>query len=158
MLEIKVYKLSSILLEMTNTKKKSCATSNCKKKVVKKKVQKIKNKTSRKKPKVQTLKNAAYLSLLGNTKQKKRRSLLIDYAGKDDIDAICQCIFNVLGGNVKVSNTTFNRLKKHKKTLRYLVNRRVNDKQRKAVLKQKGGFLPFLIPLAIKLISSFVGR
>ena len=87
---------------------------------------------------------------------KKKRSLLIDYAGKDDLDAICQCIFNVLSGNIRISGTTFNKLKKHKKTLRYLMNRGVNNQQRKKVLKQKGGFLPFLLPLAVKLLGGIV--
>ena len=137
----------------------SKAKKNSNKKVKKSTKKKAKPRTtchSKKKGTSRISRHTAYLSLLGNTKQKKRRSLLIDFAGKDDLDAVCQCIFNVLAGNIKISTSTFNKLKKHKKTLRYLINRRVNNQQRKKVLKQKGGFLPFLLPLAVKLLGGLV--
>ena len=66
-------------------------------------VHKKKKVVPKKKPSVKALRHTTFLSLLGSTKERNRRNLLIEYAGKDDLDAICQCIFNLLSGNIKVS-------------------------------------------------------
>ena len=103
------------------------------------------------------LKRKDFLTLLGSAKTRKRRNSLIDYADKFDILAVCECITNALRGNIKLTPANFKRLKRHKKCMRALSNEKLSLKKRKATLKQKGGFLPLLIPAAVSAISSLLG-
>ena len=103
------------------------------------------------------LKRKDFLTLLASAKTKKRRNALIDYADKDDILAICECITNALRGNIKLTPAKIKRLKRHKECLRVLSKTGVSLKKRKAALKQNGGFLPLLIPAAVSAISSLLG-
>ena len=84
--------------------------------------------------------------------------MLIEFADKDDMKSISECILNALRGNITLTPKTYAKLKKHKTVLRYLINKRVNNKKRKAALKQKGGFLPLLIPLAVSLLGGLAKK
>ena len=94
------------------------------------------------------------LSALSHCKIKIRKAIL-DNADKDLIDAICQCFFNLLRGNIKLSQLQKEKLSKYRHTLRRLVNKS-SLKQKKKILIQNGGFLEFLIPAAISGISSII--
>lgn len=117
----------------------------------------IKKKTNRKTKKPLAYVNSDYLSLLGKTKNKKKRDILIDIATNDQLKAILECIFNILDGSVLLSKTHIDKLKKHKSVLRKHRNDKLSTEQRKLLLKQKGGFLNVLLPIASGILGSILG-
>lgn len=123
---------------------------------------KIKQKKKKQGNKDKTFKSLAYkkknyLTLLGNTSKKRKRDLLIDYGEKDDIQAICECIHNVLQGKITLPKRKLGLLKKHRKCLRSLTSGGLSLKSKKNSLKQRGGFLSVLLPAAISAIASIAG-
>ena len=94
------------------------------------------------------------LRVLANCKSKLRKAIL-NNADKELVDAICQCVFNILQGNVKLNTKETHKLKSYRTALRKLVDKS-SLKTKKKILVQKGGFLQFLIPAAITGISSII--
>jgi hypothetical protein len=99
-------------------------------------------------------KNKDLLVALSSCKPKIRKAILQN-ADKDLIDAICQCVFNLLDGNINLSNTEKIKLSQYKRKLRKIIEKS-NFKTKKKILIQKGGFLQFLIPAAITGISEII--
>ena len=104
------------------------------------------------------LKHKDFLTLLGNSKQRKRRNALIELGTNEEIDSISECILNILQGKVKLKSQEIKKLQKIKQYLRLLANKKCSIKKRKTLLKQKGGFLAALIPLAISAVTSLLGN
>ena len=78
-------------------------------------------------------------SILQEANQKKRAAL-IDYANKDQINAVSELVLNTLKGRVPISQATHSHLARHKNTLRKLARRKTSLKARKKLLQsQKGG-------------------
>lgn len=104
------------------------------------------------------LKKKDFLSLLSKSKEGKRRRALLDIASKQEIDAISECLLNILNGKVKLAPGKLNKLRKVKRHLRDLTNKKCCFKKRKQILKQQGGFLPTLLPVALSVLGSLFGR
>lgn len=98
-----------------------------------------------------------FLSLLGKTKNRKRRKKLIDYADRYDIRAICECIQNFLNEHIDMSPEKIEEIGKYKTLLRSLMEKELTNEERKRALKQRGGFLPLLIPAVLSAISGIAG-
>lgn len=80
---------------------------------------------------------------------KSQRNAILKLADRNIVRAICECILNVVSGNVKVSKNSLKRLKKHKHFLRELASpkKKPSWKKRKQILVQRGsGILPLIIP------------
>lgn len=105
---------------------------------------------------IKTVTRKDFLNLLAESKNPKRRRLLVEWAGKNDLDAISEISLNTLRGNVKLSPSTYKKIQKYKKALRTLALKKASIKKRKQIIKQQGGFLPFLIPAALLVVSSIV--
>jgi len=120
----------------------------------------VKTKTKRPKIKIQknslALKHKEFLTLLAKTKDKKRRNKLIDAGDNNEIRAISECIMNIIQGNVPITKSQLKQLKQHKNVLRSLSKKCYSMKRKKIILKQKGGFLPALLPMALKAIGGFL--
>lgn len=101
------------------------------------------------------LKNIEILNLLANCK-KCMRTNIIKSGSKDLIASICECIDNVLSNNAKLTPQDRQILYKYKSPLRKIIKKSSLEKKKK-ILIQKGGFLQFLIPIAISAISSLIG-
>lgn len=97
-----------------------------------------------------------FLTLLAKSKKPKQRKLLMEWAEKTDINAISECAFNVLRGNVPLTAKQRKKLGKFKRTLRTLCNKKTSDRIKKREIVQHGGFLPFLIPLALHAATSII--
>ena len=108
----------------------------------------------KKKSKPLAVMHSDYLSLLGKTKNRKKRTQLIDYGNREQIDAVKECAHNVLEGSVPVTKNDIQRLKKHKTALRNFASPRLPLYQKKAILKQSGGFLNLLLPIAMSALGS----
>jgi hypothetical protein len=99
-------------------------------------------------------KNNNLLELVATSKKKLRNSI-IKGSDKEFIYSICECILNVMNGNIKLDKKTFDKLKVYKQTFKKLLKKsKLNEK--KNLIVQKGGFLEFLIPAVISGISSIV--
>lgn len=104
------------------------------------------------------LKKKDYLTLLATSKEAKRRKALLEIASRTEIDAISECLLNILSGKVKIPPKKLHHLRKIKRHLRDLTNKRCSFKKRKQILKQKGGFLPTLLPIALSVLGSLFGK
>jgi hypothetical protein len=99
--------------------------------------------------------NADVLSYLLRAQPKIRRSI-IEGSTKDVVDTLCECILNVINGNVPVTAQQKRQLIRHKSDLRKLVTGRVNLTEKKRVL-QKGGFFPILAKVLAPVVGSLLG-
>jgi hypothetical protein len=86
---------------------------------------------------------------------KKNRIKILKEGNKDFILCICECILNTLNGNIKYPPKVFEKLKKNKYVLRK-INKIKKVKEKKDFLIQKGGFLHYLLPAAISVITSLI--
>lgn len=84
------------------------------------------------------------------------RKNLLKRLPSSGIKAICECILNVLKGNVLLSKQQKKCLSKHKNTLRQIANKRGSLFTKKKLILQKGGFLNVLIPAALTAITSLI--
>ena len=90
-------------------------------------------------------KNISYLDVLAKAKPSQRKAIL-QTADKDLILCLCECILNVLNGNVPLKPDIQEKLGKYKAQLRILASKETPAKYRKDILVQKGGaFLPLLL-------------
>lgn len=97
-----------------------------------------------------------FLTLLGKSKQGKRRKMLLEAATSDEIRAVAECALNLLKNHIRLNGNQKRKLKRHKETLRYIAHRGTNIKKKRRAMQQKGGFLTSLLPLAISAVSSLV--
>ena len=93
------------------------------------------------------------LKVLGRSKAKLRKAIL-QHCDNEVINTICDCIYNVVKGNVPgVKEKEIKKLVPHKKTLIKL-SQRIPLKEKRKTLVQKGGaVLPFLLPLVAPLLA-----
>ena len=94
------------------------------------------------------------LKTISNCKSKYRKCILLK-ADKELINIICECVYNTLLGNVKLSEKDRLNLFKYKNILRRLVEKSTLQHKKK-ILIQKGGFLQFIIPAVITGIASII--
>ena len=99
------------------------------------------------------LKHKDYLTLLSTSKNKCRRQHLLHAASSSEIRSVTECIQNLVEGNIPLGKKELQHLQQYKRVLRTLAQKCVATKEKRAILKQKGGFLSFLLPLAIKAVA-----
>jgi hypothetical protein len=98
--------------------------------------------------------------LLPELKRLRRMTLserkqYIKLCGKKFIYDVCECVKNLLKGNVPLKSAHLTCLKRHKQSLRQLSVKSTSLRARKKLL-QKGGFLGFLLPSLISGLVSLV--
>lgn len=112
----------------------------------------------KKKQQPKVVRNADYLSLLGRTKNKRKRQQLIALADRDQVGAISEIIDNILRGTLVLNTAQQKRLRRYKTCMRELVLRSTPLQRKKQYLHTySGGFLPFLISAALPVIGNLVG-
>ena len=94
------------------------------------------------------------LKILARPKSKYRK-LIIQSADKKLVQAICECIHNVLKGNINISESEKKRLKSYRSVLHELI-KKSTLKTKKKILIQRGGFLEVLLPAVISGIASII--
>jgi len=73
------------------------------------------------------------------------------------IKTVCECALNLLRGNIPLTEKDKKQLKPFKRSLRKLSNKKVPLYKKRRLLVQRGeGFLGFLLPAAISVISSLI--
>lgn len=83
---------------------------------------------------------------------------VIHDANDEVIKCICECIQNVLNGVVKIPQATKRKLKRHKRKIRQINNKRIGIRRKRKLLEQSGGFLPMLLAPVVGLLGSVVGE
>ena len=86
---------------------------------------------------------------------KRMRTSIINSSTHDLIDTICECVLNLLNGNINLSDSEKTHLSKYKNVLRKLLERK-KIKEKKKILIQKGGFLQFLLPSVITGLTTLI--
>ena len=94
------------------------------------------------------------LNALESAKPRQRRALIAT-AENELIHKICELVLNVLNGNVALSESETSKLKRYKKVLRQLIDKRVKVRQKRQLLVQKGGFLSAIIGPALAELSIY---
>lgn len=79
---------------------------------------------------------------------KNQRKIILKSVDRAIVKLICECILNIINGNIKISGSNKTNLGKHKKVLRKLVDpqKKINWRKRREILVQKGsGILSYII-------------
>src|SRR5580698_7545199 len=103
--------------------------------------------------------NASFMHFLCVSATPGQKKLLIKSATSDQINAICECAFNILRQNVQLPDRILNVLRKpqNKKLIYQLADRKVSiPKKKKKLVNQVGGAFPLLALLA-PIVGSLVG-
>ena len=94
--------------------------------------------------------------MIKHDEQKCNR--IIDEGGMELVHCICDCVHNILQGNIPINEEEKERLKRHRHCLRKLVNEKTSDREKKCII-QDGGFLGTLIPILVGLVGKlFTGQ
>lgn len=104
-------------------------------------------------------KHLPVLQLVQKAKPKLRKSI-ISNCELDFIKTINECIFNTLKGNINLTESEKNNLKKFKKILRKILKTKGGlCKKRKVIVQSGGAFLPFLLaPIVAAGIQHFLNK
>ena len=70
--------------------------------------------------------------------------LIIEKADNSLIKCLCECAHNILKGNIELSKKDLKKLKRYRRKLHDLVNKKVSVKRKKKIL-QTGGILPAIL-------------
>ena len=100
----------------------------------------------------QVLKNKMFLEMLAKS-DKTRRNKIIEMMNAKELRAINEIFKNLLIGHIPVNNAFLKKIKSKKNIMRKFVYNSPSDKKKKTLLRQSGGILPLILPLAIKLLT-----
>ncbi|MCP4364286.1 MAG: hypothetical protein GY800_03185 [Planctomycetes bacterium] len=100
-----------------------------------------------------------YLEILKILKKAtpEQRKALLKVADPDLILCLCECVDNILRGNIKLPKKKKDELAKYIKVLRKIQDRTIPKERKRALLVQNGGFLPALLAPIIAIAGSLIG-
>lgn len=109
-----------------------------------------------KKTKIQANRSILYALQAGEPKLNRA---IIQNVSPTIIKIICEIIYNILQGNVKLDSKTRKQLEKYKRQLRCLVCRKRSLAAKRRILNQKGGaaFLPVIIARVLPYLIGALG-
>ena len=80
----------------------------------------------------------------------------MNFANKEEINSICECIENFLNGNVSDPKLK-RKLAKYRQVLRKLRDKKKSIKKKKSAIIQRGGFLQALLIPLLSVASGLIG-
>lgn len=95
------------------------------------------------------------LKILANSKLRYKKAIL-EKADKNFIISICDIIFNLLQGNVNLTDKEKTELKKHKSFLRKIVKKSSLKEKKKIIIQKGGGVLSIILPAVFSTIASLL--
>ena len=99
------------------------------------------------------------LRVLGHCQPKMIRNAILKNCENDLIHIICDCVYNVIKGNVPdLRQEKVSKIARHKTSLIKLTKKVPIKGKRKILVQKGGGLLPFLLPLVAPLISKAVSK
>jgi hypothetical protein len=75
----------------------------------------------------------------------KYRTALLKSCDEEEINIICECIYNVLKGKIPLEKKDKSKLRKYKDTLRKLVSKGKHKLRKTAIIQKGGAFLPIVL-------------
>lgn len=103
-------------------------------------------------------KNRALWELVGSRNSNtKQRTAIINKMSKNQFDDIAKLLRAFMSGRFPVSSDVLQKLKRDRKYLYSLAEKRTPVKVKRKILRQKGGFLPLLAPLIASVVPPLVG-
>jgi len=84
------------------------------------------------------------------------RKELLKSGGNDLTKSICECVENVLNGNVKLTSAQRRKLLRHKQALRRIASSQSIGARKRYINQQGGAFLPALLAAAIPAIIQLI--
>ena len=98
------------------------------------------------------------LRVLGHC-QPKIRIAILKNCENELIHIICDCVYNVVKGNVPgLTQEKVKKLARHKVSLIKLTKKLPIKEKRKILIQKGGGVLPFLLPFIAPLIAKAVSK
>ena len=85
----------------------------------------------------------------------KLRKAIISNCDRELVNSICECVLNMLIGNVKLSGCVTLKLRKHKAVLRKVADRRIPLSSKKLIV-QRGGFLLPLLNAVLPALATVI--
>lgn len=86
------------------------------------------------------------------------RTLILKSLDATTIRVLAQLAANILHGNIPLDKKQMRKIGKFKHLLKILRYKYANVEQKRKVLIQQGGFLPFLLPIIASITGAFVSR
>ena len=102
--------------------------------------------------------NIELLKILKKCKNRRQRQVILELANNDLVHCVCDCINNILKGNLQLSKKKREELKKFAPVFRQLAESKGGVETKRKVLIQKGGFLPALLAPIIGLAGGLIGE
>ena len=81
---------------------------------------------------------------------------ILSNCDRELVNSICECVLNVLNGNVKLSGCVTRKLRKHKAVLRKVADKRVPISGKKKLIVQRGGFLLPLLSAVLPALATLI--
>lgn len=100
--------------------------------------------------------NAPVLQMLARATPRRRKDILKGCSA-DVLHSLAEIALNLLKGNIPLSPSQFQKLKRHKKLIRLLADRKTTVKRKRNALQQTGGFLLPLLSAAIPIVGELIG-
>ena len=88
----------------------------------------------------------------------KLRKAIVSHCDGELVKSICECVLNVLNGNVRLTECAKRKLWKYKAVLRKFADKRVPLSSKKRLIVQKGGFLLPLLTAVQPALASYIFR
>lgn len=101
--------------------------------------------------------NRSFLEAISKCSDDDRKNV-IEKATHDQINSLTEIAQNILSGNFPLHDKRLKKLKKHKHSIRKLSKKTLSHTVKKKFLKQKGGFLPFLVAPVLSALGAIAGR
>jgi len=95
------------------------------------------------------------LHVLKDAVPKLRKAIVLN-GDKRLVNSICECVLNVLNGNVDLSSCVKRKLSKHKNVLRKVVDKRFPLSGKKKAIAQRGGFLLPLLSAVLPALATLI--
>jgi hypothetical protein len=117
-------------------------------------------------PAIQDMQYFAKLLKLLNKSKNDDREVILEHLNGNSINYLCEVIYNVIGGNIKLSKRQINKLRSelqhNKKCFRYLSKIGGNSDKKRKLIKQNGRgigtILSIALPIILQLVSEILSR
>ena len=100
------------------------------------------------------------LKVIASLKNKKQREKILKEFNGDEClyKALREIAVNTVNRNIKLSSKQKRNLIKYKSVIKSLTKPYKSKSKRKKLIIQSGGFLPYLIPAAISLLTTLIRK
>jgi len=90
------------------------------------------------------------------TAQPKLRKAIISNSNRELVNCISECILNILNCNLKLTDCSKRKLRKHKTVLRKVADKQVSASVKKRLINQRGGFILPLLSAVLPTLASLL--